>query len=116
MKRRLATSWATLTQAARHRFPVERQNPTSVNDDHDQYFEAGIRVPEEEPEPVAKHEQEPVPEEELVHEPKHPIWPEQHAASYSFVIAREEDGRRHFRAFIMAAYDVTEARAVELSL
>ena len=39
----------------------------------------------------------------------------QHAAYSSFVTAREEGGRRQFRAFIMAANDAAEARAKEMS-
>ena len=56
----------------------------------------------------------PVPEEEPVQAP--PIWPEQHAAYSSFVTVREEEGRRQFREFVMAANDAAEACAVELSL
>ena len=63
-----------------------------------------VTVPEEEEE--EEHEQEPVP----------PHWPKQHAAYSSFVTAREEDGRRQFRDFIMAANYAAEECAKELSL
>ena len=51
---------------------------------------------------------------EQMHEP--PICPDQHAAFLSFVTTREEEGRRRFREFAMAANDAAEARAVEMSL
>ena len=39
MTNRLATSWATLTQAVRRRFPEEGQNPTPTNEEHDEDLE-----------------------------------------------------------------------------
>ena len=62
-------------------------------------------------------EEEPVQEEEE-HEPVQapPIWPDQHATYFSFVMAREDEGRRQFREFVLAANDAAKARNVELSL
>ena len=55
-------------------------------------------------------------EEEHEHVQAPPIWPEQHVAYSLFVTVREEEGRRQFREFVMAANDTAEARSVELSI
>ena len=72
-------------------------------------------VQEEEPEEEKeKEKEEEEPEEEQEQEP--PLWSDQHAAYYSFVTACEEDRRREFRDFVMAANNAAEERAKELSL
>ena len=48
MTRRLATSWATLTNAARRCFPTWQKNPPSANEDHNEEGEdSDIEWPEE---------------------------------------------------------------------
>ena len=115
MPRRLATSWATLTQALLRRFLTEVQNPPSTNDKHiEEGEDSDIEWPKEgEDDPMAEPEQ--MQGAEQVPEPEQPMWPEQNAAYNSFITAREESRLRYFRSFAMAMKKAAEARAIELS-
>ena len=119
--------WATLTQTARRRYvaeggappprPSPPPPPPSAEDDEALDFEReeeGEEDPLEEPVPDEEVPEEEGEEDELVPEPvpvqAPPIWPEQHTAYSSFITAREEDERRQFRDFVMAANNAAEAR------
>ena len=88
----LATTWATITKAERHRFPMEEQIPLPTNDKHNEegeesdieWLEEGEDDPMDEPEQVSGPEQE------------QPLWLEQYAVYNSFVTAYEERECRRF--------------------
>ena len=144
MTRKLHNAWVTITQTACRRYPLEGGNPPppppppppaeddealdfeweeepeeeEVDEEEEPEEEEAAEEEEDEEEEEAGEAPVPVPDDvvarEQMHEPL--ICSDQHAAFLSFVTAREEEGRRQFREFAMAANDAAEARAVEMSL